>query len=438
MTISTYILALLGEFVQCFTAPGFAHFTHFMLAHMTLLGQPHCVTETMRATAWHKLVHWTAPYAFMKRARCSCTKLSLTLRDLLVRSLNLPAEIILVFDDVLVKKWGRKFFGLSCYRDPTDKNPGASKRKVWGHCWVVAALLYEKARGAWFCFPLAALLFVPEKLCSADWPFATKIALAADLWRRLALAGRRVVLVVDNLYAKGELLALQGVIMVSRLRSDASLYDEPPKRKKGQRGRPRKRGQKHKPRQLWARRKSKRRKLEVFIYGKLVTIEAFVDVMVSSSTLSSRKLLVVIFPQRSGDKMNVFFTTDLALTPERLLELYAARFKIEDCFDELKTVGGMGDYRQRGFTAIKRHVTLSLLAYSLLRLASLLLPGAEDVQREPWWKPKGAPSVTRLRRECARVFGISGGLHETLKVAKNHPPQRAVQQNRKKADAAVA
>jgi hypothetical protein len=92
---------------------------------------------------------------------------------------------------------------------------------------VVAALLVERARGAWMCFPLAALLFVPRKVCPRSWRFATKIQLAAHLIERLGLAGRRVTLVVDNLYAKGTLLAGEGVTMVSRLRCNAALYELP-------------------------------------------------------------------------------------------------------------------------------------------------------------------------------------------------------------------
>lgn len=430
MTVSTYILTLLGAFVQCFTAPGFDHFTCSMLARMSLLGLPHCVTETMRATGWHKLVHWTIPYVFMKRGRFSCQKLSRTLLELLlVRLAPAAVELIVAIDDTLIKKWGRQFFGLGRYPDPTDKNPGAGKRRVWGHCWVVAALLLEQAHGQWFCFPLAALLFVPEWACQAPWPFASKIELARLLLRRLALAGRKLTLVVDNLYAKAELIWIAEVTMVSRLRSNAALYDAPPPRKKGQRGRPRKRGQKVTARHLWAARKSKRRVLKAHIYGKLVTIEAFVDVLISSPTLGSRPLLVVIFPQRSGGKMNVFFSTDLALDPVRLLELYAARFKIEDAFDELKTVGGMGDYRQRGLTALKRHVTLSLLSYSLLRLAGLELPEAEAIEAEPWWAPKGTPSVTRMRRACAKAFGISASLHPKPQVLKIRAAKKTAKQN---------
>jgi len=136
----------------------------------------------------------------------------------------------------------------------------------------------------------------------------------------------------------------------------------------------------------------------------------FVDVLISSPTLGYLPILVVIFPRRSGKKMNLFFTTDLAMTPERLLEIYGGRFRIEDAFDELKTVGGMGDYRQRSLTAIKRHVTLCLVAYSLLRLLSVTAEGAETIEAEPWWSPPGPPSVTRLRRAVSKASRIFGNL----------------------------
>jgi hypothetical protein len=89
----------------------------------------------------------------------------------------------------------------------------------------------------------------------------------------------------------------------------------------------------------------------VAIYGKRVTVDAYVGVVMPSRRLGNEGIRVVIFPQRSGCKMNIFFTTDLTMAPERLLELYAARFKIEDCFDELKTVGG--------FAASNSHFDLS-------------------------------------------------------------------------------
>ena len=123
-------VSLLDRFVHCFTAPGFVHFTHFVLAHMALLGVPHCVTETLRLTALHHRRHWTTPYAFLQRGRWSCRHVSQCLLDLICQRLAIAGEMVVAVDDTLVKKWGRKFFGLGLYRDPTDKNPGAHKRRV--------------------------------------------------------------------------------------------------------------------------------------------------------------------------------------------------------------------------------------------------------------------------------------------------------------------
>ena len=87
----------------------------------------------------------------------------------------------------------------------------------------------EEIQRTWLLFPLSALLFAPEKSCPAGWPFRTKIELAVCLLKRLHLC-QRAIAVVDNLYAKAQLL-LDGLrandVLVSRLRSNAALYDPP-------------------------------------------------------------------------------------------------------------------------------------------------------------------------------------------------------------------
>jgi hypothetical protein len=192
------MLPLLGAFVHCFTAPGFVHFTHLVLAHMALLGSPHCVTETLRLTHFHHVRHWTTPYAFLRRGRWSCQHVSQRVLDMLATSLAFAGEVVVAVDDTLVKKWGRKFFGLGLYPAPTDKNPGAYKRRGYGHCWVVLAWLWEDPVGRWSGFPLAAGLFVPRLRCSTAWPFLSKLDLAARLLRGLRGPTARLIVVVDN------------------------------------------------------------------------------------------------------------------------------------------------------------------------------------------------------------------------------------------------
>lgn len=428
MNAQALILPLLGAFVHCFTAPGFGHFTHFVLAHMALLGLPHCVTETLRLTRRHHVVHWTTPYAFLQRGRWACQHLSQCLLDLIVTTVGIAGEVVVALDDTLVKKWGRKFFGLGLYPDPTDKNPGAHQRRVYGHCWVVLALLWEYQGGKWVGFPVAALLFVPLALCSRRWPFLSKIDLAERLLRRLRWPATRLIVVADNLYAKAQLARVvvghAPCVLVSRLRTNAALYLRPSPPSLPRRGRRRVRGPQRSAQQLY-RCRSHQQRLTVRIYGKTVTLTAYVGVVMPSRRLGNAPIRVVIFPQRSGRKMNIFFSTDPTMAPVRLLELYAARFKIEDIFDELKTCGGFADCRQRSFVALKRHATLCLIAYSVLRLLSVTLKGAPAIEAEPWWCPVGPPSVTRLRRAVFNSLRISARLHTELKGNENIPLNEA-------------
>jgi len=427
MNAQALMLPLMLEFVNCFTDPGFQHFQNFIMAHAALMGFKHCVTEVMRMTGIHHRMHWTTPYVFLKRGRWSCREVSQHLLELVASRLRIAQEMIVALDDTLVKKSGKKFFGLGYYPDPTDKNPGASKRRVLGHCWVTLALLWERGPGRWLCFPLAARLFVPDKACTKEFPFHTKIELAVRMIQRLRWPAKRLVLVADNLYAKAALAraaANAALVLVSRLKNNARLYLPPPKPRPGRRGRKPKKGKQVCAANLW-KRKSKRRQLKVNIYGKAVTITAFVDILIASPTLGYLPILVVIFPQRSGQKMNVFFSTDLKMEPERLLEIYSGRWRIEELFREVKTAGGFGDYRQRSFTAIKRHANLCLVAYSCLSLLSVSIPDAEHIEAEPWWNPTGPPSISRLRRAFYKALRISPSFHSNPKLQKIPPLKQA-------------
>ncbi|MCL6504116.1 MAG: transposase, partial [Pirellulales bacterium] len=101
--------------------------------------------------------------------------------------------------------------------------------------------------------PLRALLYVPRKDIAKlsknlRWEFSTKlqqsVPLASWAWSVAADAGKRLWLVSDGAYAKGAFqkpLRALGIVVVSRLRKDASLLELPPTPKPGERrwrGRP--------------------------------------------------------------------------------------------------------------------------------------------------------------------------------------------------------
>ena len=111
---------------------------------------------------------------------------------------------------------------------------------------------FFRPRGV-IALPLRSLLYVrqvdvPKLDAKYGWEFRTKHELAVELvlWflttvRELGIEAS-VWVVADGAYAaRPFLLPLveRGVVVVSRLRKDASLFDLPPERKPGRRGRPR-------------------------------------------------------------------------------------------------------------------------------------------------------------------------------------------------------
>jgi hypothetical protein len=269
---------------------------------------------------------------------------------------------------------------------------------------VGLALLWDYQGGKGVGFPLAALLFVPLALCSARWP-AT----------RLTVGG-------DNLSAKAQLARLvvgqAAGSRVRRLRAKAALELLPPPSPKPRRGRSRLRGAKLRAVPL-SRRRSQRPALRGRISGKTVTLQAVVGVVMPSPRLAHTPIRVVSVPQRAGRKMTIFFAPDPTMAPVRLPELSAARFKGEELFDAVNPTGGVADCRQRSFSTLKRHATLCPVAYSLLRLLSVTLKGASAIEPEPWWRPVGPPSVTRLRRAVFKALRISTRVPSAPKGTEN-------------------
>ena len=162
-------------------------------------------------------------------------------------------RITLAIDDTPEKRYGRHVEGAGVHPDPT---PGGEFCD--GHNWVCLAWLAKHPRWGVIALSLRSLLYVrevdvPQLDAKRGWEFATKHPLAAKLvtWFVATLRSwkleRVVWIVVDGAYAARPFLdavLAEGAVVVSRLRKDAALFDLPPARTPGQRGRPRKYGAK--------------------------------------------------------------------------------------------------------------------------------------------------------------------------------------------------
>lgn len=160
-------------------------------------------------------------------------------------------RILLAIDDTPSKRYGPKVEGAGIHHNPTPGPAGA--KFVYGHVWVTLAWIVRHPLWGAIGLPLLARLYVRRKDIDGQRlpflrqvTFQTKLVMAGELvaWAAgwLKSLGRTLWVVADGAYAKRAFLraaAAAHVIVVSRLRKDAALFDVPVPPKRRGRGRPR-------------------------------------------------------------------------------------------------------------------------------------------------------------------------------------------------------
>jgi Transposase DDE domain len=175
--------------------------------------------------------------------------------------------------------------------------------------------------------------------------------------------------VADAYFSKASFLSplgAEGVTVMSRLRKDAVGWDDPlPVIGKRGRGWPCKKGQAWKLAHLL--RLEPVTELTVVIYGQ----EEGLQVVWRNVWLRDVTDKVRVVTIATKHEPILLVSTDVALPPTVIVQLYAARFPMELALRDLKQYCGVGDYQCHTLLAIHRFVHLALTAFCLWRLTLL-------------------------------------------------------------------
>ena len=124
------------------------------------------------------------------------------------------------------------------------------------------------------------------------------------------LDGRKVRVLVDSWYMRRifiESMLARGFDVIGQVRIDTRLYDEPPKRKKGQRGRPRKYGRKYTPKRIAHLKRS------------MVTLPLYGKERVRYRSMLARLVLCGVNSMKDWKKAHLLLSTDAKLFGWRTL-----------------------------------------------------------------------------------------------------------------------
>ena len=377
----------------------------------------------------HAARHWTVYEKFFYRAAWSLPEVSRLLLTRIVVPLidrcavgsdakGLPCAIDLVIDDTTCGRCGKHVAWAGYFKDASVSNTLGTVLH-WAHNWVIGCVTMRDRRWPKWVIGLPVLftLYRKRKDCDKSHPFFTRQQIAAQMIRLVhkLLPTRTIRIAADGQYASREVVAAAQEArssLISRLRSDAAIYELPPKHKRCKRGRPAKKGKRlPAPKQLAARRKIGWHTVKALAYGKVVErrVLPIVCLWYHVSKTHPIKLLIVRDPT-GVQKDDFMFCTDANEPDERIIERFAARWPIEQCIHEAKQTGGMEQVQGWCKRTVERQAPFALVVQTLVK-AWYLLHGADATSAHPqgakvcgWMREKEHPSYLEMLATLRRVL----------------------------------
>jgi hypothetical protein len=426
--------SVLGAYAACFQARSYPTFQWLVLGWVQCL-ERRTLTAVALASGAVGARHISVFHRFFARAPWSLDAVGQVVFQQALRWLPAEQPIYLLGDDTLARKQGKCVSLAAMHHDPllsTTRKPFFS----FGHVWVVLALWVPlpMGRGRGFALPILVRLYTGAKRGGrADAPSRPtrgkrrQVAEAAHAGRdrRTKLErlremvgvvagwapGRRCYLAVDSAYAGRVLLEDRppNVEVVSRLRLDAALWAPAPKRRPGQKGRPRRRGARlPTPHQVAARCRHWQA-LPVTIYGRTVTTQGRTMRALWYAALRAQPVAIVLVRDPTGKRRDeAFFCTDLAADARFILEAYARRWCLEVTFHDAKQFLGFAEPQCQAPRAVQRTAPFALLVYDLVLL--WFAEHAHSTTRptwpvRPWYRHKAAPSFVDMLAALRAALG---------------------------------
>lgn len=336
----------------------------------------------------------------------------------------IPVDI----DDTVFHKTGPKVDGAGWWRDAVR----STKTKVV-HCFGLNLIILNlRVNPPWGGEPLG--LPINMRLHRKDEDSLLKLSM--DMLREAAtwFPGRHFLVSADGFFAplagddffapENDTAATKNVL-VSRIRSDAALFDFPEKKLKRGKGRPAKKGKRLPTPAALAQRCRQWKQVKVNMRGReLLRLVAEYNVL-WYHVCETRPVKLVITRDPDGvEADDFFFTTDLTLPPGVVIAQYSGRWSIEDTFRNTKQFLGGQDPQTWKIKGPERAAAFAFIAYSLTWIWFIK---AKKYRKScwpslPWYRSKSTPSfqdALAVLRSALWRFRLLNNSEKTPLLTKN-------------------
>ncbi|HVC48964.1 MAG TPA: transposase [Burkholderiales bacterium] len=372
------ITSVFNAFSSLFTLRTWQH-VQVLLAGAILCQGNRRVSSILRVMGLSQEKRFEKYHRVFNRAKWNSMAGAKILLGLLITLLPSSCPILIVVDDTIERRQGKKITAKGYYRDAVRSTEKVVV-KCFGLKWVCLMIIMPMpwCKRPW-ALPFMTILAPSKKYnelrgrkhkTSVDW---TVIAVRAiSRWLK-----RPGVLIGDGGFAcvrLGHTCIKQGATLVSRLRLDAALYEFAPSPAKSQRGRHRVKGERftalakliEDATQSW-------RDAAIDWYGgdkKNVRLLSGINLWYSSGEKPLPiRWVVVVDPETN--QAEAFFSTDLDLAPEQIVAWFVLRWNIEVTFEEVRAHLGMDTQRQWSEKAIARTTPCLMTLFTLTYLFAI-------------------------------------------------------------------
>jgi hypothetical protein len=414
-----------------FTRPTFLRFLVLALASLLTIGR-RTVCNLLRTLGALAPGHPTSYHRLFSPRRWSSWRLARGLAGWGFEHLGPEARALLAGDDTVDEHRGAKVFGKGCHRDPVRSTHSFTAFR-WGHKWVVLTVLvhFPGARRLWALPVLVALSHSAKDDRAAGRRHKTPARLLRQLCCVLLrwFPGRRLVLCGDGNYGSHEMARFASrrrgrLALVSKFYPDAGLYEPPPPY--SGHGRPRvKGGQLPAPERVVSG--ATRAARDVVWYGG-----GRRDVQLVSGTGQWYKAgeglvavrWVYVHDLTGSHRDEYFFTTDVGMSAQEVVETYVGRWSEETTFQEMRSYLGLETTRGWKEETVLRAAPCLFGAYTVVACLYSQLPRRYAGVRAVDWAGKQevtfSDAITAVRRWLwvEWVFAIPGHREAFEKLAR--------------------